>query len=240
MLIAANDSATIAQIKGEFSRRFEMKDLGKVSVCLGLEIHRNRADRILHLSQNSYIDTVLERFGMQNRKPVATPMETSNSKTIFPGDQDPADDVLYLQAVGSLMYLMVGPRRDLALMVGKLSKFCEKPLKSHWTAVKRVLRYICGTRDRGIKYGTSHSLWAQHRATDFHHDQNHSGEVALPLLPIMHCCRSRRDHHRAADFATGHIIAAEFFNIISMPPTASILELWAASSGEFCAVHFHH
>eukprot|EP00171_Calliarthron_tuberculosum_P002468 IDg2468t1 len=61
MLIAAKDSASIAQIKGEFSRRFEMKDLGEASVCLGLEIHRNRANRTLHLSQKSYTNTVLER-----------------------------------------------------------------------------------------------------------------------------------------------------------------------------------
>eukprot|EP00171_Calliarthron_tuberculosum_P001019 IDg1019t1 len=126
--------------------------------CLGLEIHRNRANRTLHLSQKSYTNTVLERFGMHECKPVATPMETSNAKALFPSDQDPVDEVSYRQAIGSLMYLMVGTRPDLAFVVGRLSQFCEKPLKSHWTAVKRVLRYICGTRDRGIQYGASQSL----------------------------------------------------------------------------------
>eukprot|EP00171_Calliarthron_tuberculosum_P009762 IDg9762t1 len=95
---------------------------------------------------------------MQNCKPVATPMETSNKLTLFPGDQDPAVYIPYRQAVGSLMYLMVGTRPNLAFVVGKLSQFCEKPLKSHWMAVKRVLRYISGTRDRGILFGTSQSL----------------------------------------------------------------------------------
>lgn len=155
MLISANDSGTIAQIKEKFSRRYEMKDLGEASGCLGLDIHRNRTNRTLHLSQISYTDTVLERFGMHTRKPVATPMETSSSKTHFHGDQDPAEDIPYRQAIRSLMYLMVRTRPDLEFVVGRLSQYCEKPLSSHWIAVERVLLYIYGTRDRSIQYGTS-------------------------------------------------------------------------------------
>lgn len=95
---------------------------------------------------------------MHNSKPVATPMQTSVKQSLFPGDQDPSDDVPYRQAVGSLMYLMVGTRQDLAFVVRKLSQYCEKPLKPHWISVKRVLLYISGTRNRGIQYGASQSL----------------------------------------------------------------------------------
>lgn len=72
MLIAANDSATIVQIKGEFRKSFEIKYVVDVSVCFELEIHLNRANHTLLLSQNSYIDTVLELFGMHTTKPVFT------------------------------------------------------------------------------------------------------------------------------------------------------------------------
>lgn len=73
------------------------------SRCLGLEIHLNSANRTLQLSKKSYTDTVLERFGLHNSKPVATPMVTSTKKTLFPSDQDPADDVPNRQAVKSFM-----------------------------------------------------------------------------------------------------------------------------------------
>eukprot|EP00171_Calliarthron_tuberculosum_P016967 IDg16967t1 len=43
---------------------------------------------------------------------------------------------------------MIGTRSDLAFAVGKLTQHCEKPLASHWTAVKRVLRYISGTHSQ--------------------------------------------------------------------------------------------
>eukprot|EP00171_Calliarthron_tuberculosum_P021654 IDg21654t1 len=158
MLLATNGSASISKVKWDFSRRFEIKDLGEESVILGLEIHQNRANRTLHLAQTSYTITLLERFGMQDCKAVATLMETASKLTLFPGSQDIAEDIPYRQTLGRLMYLMVGTRPDLAFVVGKLSQFCETPLKSHWMAVKRVLRYIAGTRDQGILYGASQGL----------------------------------------------------------------------------------
>lgn len=79
-------------------------------------------------------------------------MDTSTKQTLFPGDQDPTDDVPYRQSVRILMFLMVFTRPDFAFVIGKLPQFCEKPLKLHLVAVKRVLRYISGTRDIGIQY----------------------------------------------------------------------------------------
>eukprot|EP00171_Calliarthron_tuberculosum_P015091 IDg15091t1 len=140
--------------------RFEMKDRGEARVCLGLEIHRDRLNRKLHVSQKSDTETVLERFGMHICKPMATPMEASknNPLSLFSGAQDSAGDVPYRPAVGSLMYIIVATRPNLAFAVGKLLQHCEKPLVSHWTAVKRVLRYIAGTLDRGLLFGGSQSL----------------------------------------------------------------------------------
>lgn len=53
------------------------------------------------------------------------------------------------EAIGSLMYLMIGTRPDLADAVGKLSQFNEKPKVKHWMAVKRVLTYVNGTSTLG-------------------------------------------------------------------------------------------
>jgi len=60
--------------------------------------------------------------------------------------------VPYASAVGSLMYAMVCTRLDIAHAVGVLSRVMSKPRKEHWTAVKQVFRYLCGTSDYGLCY----------------------------------------------------------------------------------------
>lgn len=65
----------ISDIKIEFGKRFEMKDLGKTRTILGIDILRDRRNKKLFPSQNVYVDTILSRFGMQSSKPVRTPMD---------------------------------------------------------------------------------------------------------------------------------------------------------------------
>ena len=49
-----------------FLKTLKMKDLGEASYVIGIEIHRDRNQRILKLSQKVYIEKVLKRFGMKN------------------------------------------------------------------------------------------------------------------------------------------------------------------------------
>jgi hypothetical protein len=58
----------------------------------------------------------------------------------------------YASAVGNLMYAMVCTRMDIAHAVGVLSRYMSKPRKEHWTTVKRVFRYLCGTASYGLCY----------------------------------------------------------------------------------------
>ena len=50
------------------------------------------------------------------------------------------------------MHLMQGTRPDIAATVGIVSRFCHKPGKSHWATVKRILRLVAGTIEKGIVY----------------------------------------------------------------------------------------
>jgi hypothetical protein len=74
--------------------------------------------------------------------PVKTPMSERLVKS------DVLDsDFPYHGVIGSLMYLMVGTRPDLAVAVSELSRYLEKPSPQHVIAAKRVLRYLVGTKD---------------------------------------------------------------------------------------------
>jgi hypothetical protein len=62
-------------------------------------------------------------------------------------------DVPYHEAVGSLMYASLGTRPDISFAVQTLSRFAKNPGLAHWEAVKRVFRYLKGTRELWLSYG---------------------------------------------------------------------------------------
>jgi phosphoribosyl-AMP cyclohydrolase len=134
-----------------------MKDLGAANFIMGMEIKRDRANRKLWLNQRKYVETILQRFNMHGSKPVKVPIPigVKLSADQCPKTHEEEEDmshVLYASAVGSLMYAMVCTRPDIAHAVGVLSRYMSKPGKEHWTTVKRVFRYLCGTTNYGLCY----------------------------------------------------------------------------------------
>lgn len=163
ILLATNDVGTLLETKSFLSSNFEMKDLGEASFVLGIQIHRDRSRGILGLSQKSYIEKVLKRFGMQNCKPMDTPV-TKGDK--FSLNQCPKGNleiqemqkIPYASAVGSLMYAQVCTRPDIAFIVGVLGRYMSNPGMDHWKAAKRVMRYLRGTKDYMLTYRRSDQL----------------------------------------------------------------------------------
>ena len=74
MLIISHDSSKIDRLKRELSKSFAMKDLGSTKQILGMKISRDRKNMKLWLSQESYIEKVLERFNMSKAKVVCSPL----------------------------------------------------------------------------------------------------------------------------------------------------------------------
>ena len=74
MLLVGNDKEIIHDLKTQLSSKFDMKDLGAANYILGMEIKRDRAKRKLWLNQRKYVETILQRFNMQNSKPVKVPI----------------------------------------------------------------------------------------------------------------------------------------------------------------------
>ena len=74
MLIAAKSIIKVNKLKVLLSREFDMKDLGTTKKILGMEIRRDKDAKRLWLSQAGYVKKVLERFSIENAKPVSTPL----------------------------------------------------------------------------------------------------------------------------------------------------------------------
>jgi hypothetical protein len=115
-----------------------------------MEIIRDRDKRTIELSQKCYIESILERFEMDSSRPVVTPMDP-NVKLIKVQEAE-VDIRTYQSALGALMYAMLATRPDLAYSVGALSKHASAPGETHWTALKRVYRYLRGTVNTRLTY----------------------------------------------------------------------------------------
>jgi len=68
MLIASKNKSLINKLKFRLSMEFAMKDLGAAKKILGMEILIDRKGGKLYLSQNRYLEKVLDRFNMGSCK----------------------------------------------------------------------------------------------------------------------------------------------------------------------------
>ena len=74
MLIVGQDVDMIQKLKRELSKTFDMKDLSIAKRILGMEILQDKKASKMWLSQERYIEWMLERFNMKNSKPISTPL----------------------------------------------------------------------------------------------------------------------------------------------------------------------
>jgi hypothetical protein len=149
--------------KLKLTNSFAMKDLGAAMKILGMRITRDRKNHKLTLSQGEYIEKVLERFRMKNAKLVSTPLAShfKLTKEMCPKTQEEIEymsRVPYSSSVGSLMYVMVCTRPDIAHVVGVVSRSMNNPGKEHWEAIKWILRYLRGTSTHALCFGGSNTI----------------------------------------------------------------------------------
>ncbi|KAL5815400.1 hypothetical protein ACOSQ4_026041 [Xanthoceras sorbifolium] len=163
ILLATNDKGLLHEVKQFLSENFDMKDMGEASYVIGIKIRRDRFQGILGLSQETYINKVLERFRMKDCSPSVAPIVKGDR---FNLNQCPKNDlereqmknIPYASAVGSLMYAQVCTRPDIAFVVGMLGRYQSNPGLDHWKAVKKVMRYLQGTKDYMLMYRRTDNL----------------------------------------------------------------------------------
>ena len=150
--------ALVVDLKRCVGEHVEVTDLGELHWLLGIEVKRDRETRTISLSQRSYIDAIIRRFSLKDSKPISTPMDPnskiSTSHSPSTGAQYAAmQNVPYCEAVGALMYAMLGTHPDISFTVTMVSKFSSNPGLTHWEAVKRIYRYLLGTKTLRLSYG---------------------------------------------------------------------------------------
>jgi hypothetical protein len=162
--LLVGEAAAVQSAKSDISKLFDIKDLGSATYFLGKEIIQT--EQGIWIGQTRYASDLLTKFSMFDSKPAISPMahgEVLSKQFGMPLDPK----VPYAELVASLLYLSTNTRPDIAYAVGVLSRFMSKPMDKHWTAAKRVLRYLAGTYTLGLFYARDRRDVSAYSDADF-------------------------------------------------------------------------
>ena len=158
ILIVAKDLPAVAWAKEKIMTTFEARDLGEAKLYLGMTIERDRRTRTIKLGQERMTTQLVSKYGLENARSKSVPLATSIKLNKDEGEPLDTNKYAYNQLIGSLMYLAVCTRPDVAHAVGALAKYLATPTTVHWSVATDVLRYLAGTKDYGITFGGGHSI----------------------------------------------------------------------------------
>ena len=142
------------------NKSFEITDLGPVALYLGIRITHDHPHRTLWLSQQTFVTNLLTSYHLLQSQPQSTPLHhplhllPPPPPNSLPDITDCDITAHYQALVGSLTYLAVCTRPDLAYTAMALGQFNANPTHAHLLAAKGILRYLVGTIDYSLEYGT--------------------------------------------------------------------------------------
>ncbi|RVW74582.1 Retrovirus-related Pol polyprotein from transposon TNT 1-94 [Vitis vinifera] len=131
------DQPEVFRIKTKqfLSKNFDMKDLGEASYVIGVEIHRDSIAPVV--KGDIFCELQCPKNDLEKKQ---------------------MDKIPYASTVGSIMYAQVCTRLDIAYVVGMLGRYQSNSSIDHWKAVKKVLRYLQGTKDYMLTYKRTDNL----------------------------------------------------------------------------------
>lgn len=149
LLLAGTDEKEVNNIKDILHKTFKMKDLGLIKNFLGMIITQDITTSKITINQSNMVKSLLVKFGMQNCKPLSTPMDVNFKSDILKRErsESPEIEAKCRALIGSLMYIMLCSRPDLCISISILSRYQSCASQDLWVALKRILRYIQGTLD---------------------------------------------------------------------------------------------
>lgn len=119
LLIICKNIRKITIIKQLLAKEFEMTDIGNASTFLGMHIEQDKKNSTISMSQEHYLKNVLRKFGMEECKSAATPIE-KGLRLEF-GDVNHCSRQAYREMIGCLTYATLTRRPDLCAAVNYFS-----------------------------------------------------------------------------------------------------------------------
>jgi len=151
-IIISNDRESLDAFKKEMHDKFKIVDKGPIATYLGVQIERDRVKGTLKMHQEGYLNEVLAALNIKkdNSLTYNTPLPVGIH--LVKNEGEPYELDLYRSAIGSLIYLSQWTRVDIAYAVSALAAHMANPSRDHHVALRHVLHYLHGTRNKGITY----------------------------------------------------------------------------------------
>jgi hypothetical protein len=186
MAIAAATKEEIESIAKILDATFTLMPLGEVDSFLGLEIIRDRKLKTIKVSQGPYIRRVLEGKRWLSLNGAGSPLDVRMKYDPDLDELEQNEKTEYLELVGSAQWVSNNSHPDVAYAANFLGRHRQKPTSQHMEQLKRLWRYLSGTRNLGLTLG---------------------GERALQDLDLwLHCDASWADDIKTRKTTASHII----------------------------------
>lgn len=147
-LIFAQNQADIEIMMGELQKEFQIHTIEN-NCYLSIEYRMNK-DFSIFINQKSFIKKIISRFNMDSCETVSTPID--HNQILDEANDTQISQFPYRQLIGSLLFLSVVSRPDITYTVAVLSRYLERPKQIHVNAAKRVIKFLKGTMNQGIRY----------------------------------------------------------------------------------------
>ncbi len=150
MLLFATTIQLKIKAKADIESEWEVTDLGTPTKIVGIEL--TITDEYISISSSQYIENVLRKEGMAQSNAVSTPLDHN-----IPLEPNPKGNLgdrsnSFARLLGELQYIANATRPDITYAVNRLASYMANPSLQHTTALKRILRYLSGTKTYCITY----------------------------------------------------------------------------------------
>ena len=152
LIIVSADSKLIETKVSALQSKFDLRNLGPASYFIGIEITRDRNKKLIKIDQKRMTRELVRNYGLADAKPKTTPLSPA-VKLVKQGKPLDKERFGYSNLIGSLLYISVCTRPDIAQAVGALARYMSNPMEEHWEAARGVVRYLASTSDYGICFG---------------------------------------------------------------------------------------
>jgi histone deacetylase 1/2 len=155
IIVTSSSDKAISALLHDLNADFALKDLGDLHFFLGIEVKKTQTG--LLLTREKYAADLLAKVGMKDCTTSPTPLSSTEKLSLTEGSPlGPDDSTQYRSIVGALQYLTL-KRPDISFSVNKVCQYLHAPTTAHWTATKRILRYVQGTIQVGLTFQKSSS-----------------------------------------------------------------------------------
>jgi hypothetical protein len=150
LLLFADSAESMEEIKNDIRTEWEATDMGEPTKIVGIEITQSPGQ--ISISQSKSVRSILERQGLADCNPVQMPLDPNVKIKENPDGKEGNRSNAFAQLLGELQFIANATRPDIAFAVNRLASYTANPSMEHQTALKRILRYLSGTRTHGITY----------------------------------------------------------------------------------------